>query len=115
MNKNMYNEIKNKNIYQYFWDETFSFVPSLFGTFRLYVISGFNILIKRTKIFSYILISNETEMTFLEIFKCLKNKFGFQPRFFNMDFYKESCKALKKSISKYIYNKVFFSLCEIII
>ena len=108
MNKNMYNEIKNQNIYQYFGDATFRCVPPSFRTYRLYVISGFNILNKRTKILSYILIPNETEMTYLEMFKNLKNKFGFQPRFFTMDFNKASCKALKKIFPNIYIIKCFF-------
>ena len=108
MNKNMCNEIKNQNIYQYFGDATFRCVPPSFRTYRLYVISGFNILNKRTKILSYILIPNETEMTYLEMFKNLKNKFGFQPRFFTMDFNKASCKALKKIFPNIYIIKCFF-------
>ena len=108
MNKNMYNEIKNQNIYQYFGDATFRCVPPSFRTYRLYVISGFNILNKRTKILSYILIPNETEMTYLEMFKNLKNKFEFQQRFFTMDFNKASCKALKKIFPNIYIIKCFF-------
>jgi len=59
----MFIDIKNKNIYQW--------------KYRLYVISGFNFLLKKTKILSYILIHNVTFSSYNEIFKNLMNEFEY--------------------------------------
>jgi len=59
-------------------------------------------IIKRTRILSYALIQNETEKTYNVLFSNLKNKFGFNPKLFNIDFNKASCKAIKKIFQIFI-------------
>ena len=95
-------EIRNKDTYQYFGDATFRCVPPTFRYYILYVISGFNLIIKSTRLLVYILIPNETEKTYLEMFQYLNNNFGFEPKLFTMDFNKASSKAIKKFIQIYI-------------
>ena len=106
--KSMMKEIRNKDIYQFFGDATYRCVPPSFRSYRLYVISGFNMIIKRTRILSYALIQNETEKTFNVLFSNLKNKFGFNPKLFNIDFNKASCKAIKKVFPNIYIVKCFF-------
>lgn len=64
LNKKMTEQIRDKNKKQFFGDETFRYVPPKFRRYRLYIISAFNLLIKYTRIISYILIPNETFVTY---------------------------------------------------
>ena len=110
--KEMMKEIRNKIIYQYFGDTNYRFIPPSFRSYRLYVISGFNMMKKRTRILSYILIPNETEKTYKVYFSNLKNKFCFNPRLFNMDFNKASCKAIKSVYPNIYIVKCFFHFTQ---
>ena len=96
MNKNMTEEIKNKNFFSIFCDPTYRCLPPTFRNYKLYIISGFKLIEKRTRILSYILLPNETEQTYTQLFERLKNDYGFFPKIFTMDFHKPSSKALKK-------------------
>ena len=91
----MCDEIKNHKIYQYFGDSIFGCVPPTFRNFKLYIITGINSNIKRTRLLVYALIPNETERTFSILFENLKQKFGFNPKIYTSDFQKSSTKALK--------------------
>ena len=104
----MSKEIKNKDIYQFFGEATYRCIPPTFRTYRLYILSGFNLIIKKTMILAFILILNETIITYKEMFKNLKNIFGFNPRLFNMDFNKAECVALKKIFPNIYVIKCFF-------
>ena len=42
------------------------------------------------------------------MFKYLKNKFGFNPKLFNIDFNKDSCKAIKQNFPDIYIIKCFF-------
>jgi len=55
LNKNMALEIKNKDIYQFFGDATYRCIPPTFRGYRLYVISGYHLTLKRAIILAYIL------------------------------------------------------------
>ena len=103
INKNM---SVDRDIFQYFGGAIYRFQPPTFRAYKLYVISGFNLILKRTKILSYFLIQDETFTTYNEIFKILKKKFEFNPKLFNMDFNKAYCKVIKnyKHIPKYGLN-----------
>ena len=96
MNKNMTEEIKNKNFFSIVCDPTYRCLPPTFRNYKLYIISGFKLIEKRTRILSYILLPNETEQTYTQLFERLKNDYGFFPKIFTMDFHKPSSKALKK-------------------
>ena len=58
-------EIKNKDIYHFFGDSTYRCVPPKFRGYRLYIISGYHLILKRARILAYILIQNETYMTYI--------------------------------------------------
>ena len=107
-------EIKNPNIYQYFGDSTFRCVPPTFRNFKLYIISGFNLNIKRVRLVVYALIPNETERTFSILFESLKEKFGFNPKIYTSDFQKSSTKALKKIFPNVYLVKCFFHFTQCI-
>ena len=107
-------EIRNKDTYQYFGDATFRCVPPTFRYYILYIISGFNLIIKSTRLLVYILIPNETEKTYLEMFQYLNNNFGFEPKLFTMDFNKASSKALKKIYLNIYLIKCFFHFIQTI-
>ena len=75
MNKNICLKIKNKDIYQFFGDSIYRCTPPTFRSYRLYFISGYNFFIKKSRILSYILIPNETLITYNTMFHNLKNDF----------------------------------------
>ena len=114
INKNMCIEIKNPNIYQYFGDSTIRCVPPTFRNFKLYIISGFNLNIKRVRLVVYALIPNETERTFSILFESLKEKFAFNPKIYTSDFQKSSTKALKKIFPNVYLVKCFFHFTQCI-
>ena len=84
--KNKSFELRNKDISQYFGDAAYHCVPPTFRTYKLYIIFGFNIILKKITILSYILIPNETVNTYIVLFKHLKNNFGFNSKIFTIDF-----------------------------
>lgn len=113
MNKNKCLEIKNKDVYQFFGDATYRCTPPTFRAYKLYVISGYNFIIKRSRILAYILIPNETYTTYNIMFNKLKSDFGFRPKIFTVDFNKSSAKAIKIIFQKYIWLNVFFILLKV--
>ena len=67
----------------------------------IYIISVFNLNIKRVRLLVYALIPNETERTFSILFEILKEKLGFNPKIYTSDFQKS--KAIKK-----IFPNIYF-------
>jgi hypothetical protein len=59
-------------------------------------------IIKRTRILSYVLIQNETEKTFNVLFSNLKNKFGFNPKLLIWTLIKLLVKLIKKYFQIFI-------------
>ena len=108
INKNMIIEIRNKDIYQYFGDAIYRCTPSTLRGYKLYVISGYNFVIKRTIIVAFILTPNETFTTYNSLFHKLKNDFCFKPKIFNVDFNQASTKAVKKNFLEVYLVKCFF-------
>ena len=56
ISKAMPKEIRNEDIYQYFGDATYRYVPPTFRALPLYVLSGFNLIIKKTTALAFILL-----------------------------------------------------------
>lgn len=75
MNKNICFKIKNKDVYQFFLDAIYRCTLPTFRRYRLYFTSGYNFFTKRSRILSYILIPNETLITYNTMFDKLKNDF----------------------------------------
>ena len=64
---------------------------------------------KHTRIAAFILIPNETETTYYNMFYNLKNNHGFNPKIFTLDFNKASAKAIKDVFPNiYIYLNAIF-------
>ena len=76
--------------------------------YRLYAISGYHLILKTARILAYILIQNETYMTYNTIFNKLKNDFGFSPKTYTCDFNKASAKAVKSNFPHIYLVKCFF-------
>ena len=112
INKTMSSEIKNPNIMQFFGDATYRCVPPTFRRYRLYIISGLNLNLLNTKILAYILLPNETEITYEAMFEILKKNYGFNPYIFTSDFNKASNKAIKKVFPKVYVIKCFFHFVQ---
>ena len=70
----------------------------------IYIISVFNLNIKRARLLVYALIPNETERTFSILFEILNEKLGFNPKIYTSDFQKS--KAIKK-----IFPNIYFVKC----
>ena len=68
INKRMSEILKNSEITQYFGNATYGAVPPTLLKFKLYIIIGFNMLEKHTRIGAFILISNEIETTYYYMF-----------------------------------------------
>ena len=100
--------LKNSSITQYFGDTTYRAIPPTFKRFKLYIISGFNIIEKHIRLQAYILIKNETEETYFNMFNLLKQNHGFNPKIYTTDFNRSSTKALKKVFPKVYIIKCFF-------
>ena len=84
-NENMFNNLKDNQINQYFFDCTYKMVPPNKHKFKLMVLIGYN-LQKTTVLCLFVLIANEKEYTFKHLFTILKEKYSFNPRNIMCDF-----------------------------
>ena len=50
----MSEELRNKNSYQFFGEVTYRCVPPIFRNYKLYIISGLNLIIEKKDIMLYI-------------------------------------------------------------
>ena len=60
------------------------------------ILSGFNIVSKKTVLCLFVLLTNENENTFKDLFKLIKEKFHFNPRDIIFDFSLGQIKAFKE-------------------
>ena len=107
MTPRMKQEIREENM-QFFGDATYRCIPPTLRKFRLYVISAFNIILKITRIVCYSLIPNETEITYSELFRILKQDYGFNPKIMTLDFNIPSHKGVVKNFPDVYIIKCFF-------
>ena len=98
--ESMFNNIKNNKISQFFMDCTYKCVNQSSPRFKLMVLTGFDPEEKKTKLCAFILINNEDESTFDNIFQNLKDNYSFRPRNIMCDFSKAQIKSIQK-IFKY--------------
>ena len=82
----MYNNLKDNQINQFFFDCTYKLVPPNKNRFRLMVLCGYNSNIKKTKLCLFVLLPNEKEKTFKALFSYLKENCSFNPRNIIYDF-----------------------------
>ena len=57
--------LKNNEINQYFGNATYTIIPPIVKGYRLYIICGFSFLEKYSRIWAFILISNEIESEYI--------------------------------------------------
>ena len=79
--------------------------------FKLMVLSGFNIVSKKTLLCLFVLLPNEKENTFKALFKILKENYHFNPRNIMCDFSLGQIKEVKE-IYPYTNSMLFFSLFQ---
>ena len=107
-------EIKNKEIYQFFGHSRYRYIQPTFRGYKLYIISGFNLVLKRSRILAYILIPNEAITTYNNMFNKLKNDFGFMTKIFTIYFKRVSAKAVKNNFPDVYLVKCFLYLVKCI-
>ena len=95
INKRMSLLLKDANNHQYFDDATYRCIPPTYRRYKLYVINPFNLIYKHTKVAAYILISNETKITYLKMLEILKQNYFFNPKIYTCDFIAASNIAIK--------------------
>ena len=96
----MYNNIKDNQINQFFFDCTYEMVPTNKNKFKLMVLSGFNIVSKKLYYVRFVLLTNKKENTFKALFKILKENYHFNPGNIMCDFALGKIKAVKEIYSK---------------
>ena len=79
-NADMYNNLKDNQINQFFFDCTYKLVLPNKHRFRLMVLCCYNSNIKKTKLYLFVLLPNEKEETFKTLFSYLKENCSFNPR-----------------------------------
>ena len=95
----MRNDLKSNSLKSIHFDITYKCVPSTPKNLRLLVVSGFDELNNRTCICCFILIMDEKEETFLEIFKVLREEpYHMNPLYMMSDF----------ALANALYNGCFF-------
>ena len=72
--------LKNNLIDEYFMDTTYKCVPKTIYNFKLMAIISYDFNYKKTELCCFILIMNEKEFTFYNIFKVLLAKYHFNPK-----------------------------------
>ena len=93
---NMLENLQSNQIKQFFMDCTYKAVPPSKDNFKLMVLSGFNINESKIKICAFILLPNEKEITFDNIFGILKDKYHFNPLNMMCDFRISQINSMKK-------------------
>ena len=113
-NEDMYNNLKDNQINQFFFDCTYKLVPPNKHNFRLMVLCGYNSHIKKTKLCLFVLLSNEKEETFRVLFSYLKENCSFNPRNIMCDFSMGQILAVKKVFEEVQIHCCFFHFSQAI-
>ena len=92
----MLKNLKNNLINEYFMDCTYKCVPHSIYKFKLMVLSAFEYISRKTCICCFILLMNEKEFTFLNVFKILLKKYQFNPTNLMYDFRISQINAAKQ-------------------
>ncbi len=105
--KEMFENLNNNNITQYFLDVTYQIIPYKFKPYKLFTIKGFDNNNKFTKLCCLILIKYEDTKSFYFTIKYLNDFFLFNPKIINIDY----SMALYNALSN---KKLFDNQCKII-
>ena len=106
-NKEMFENLNNINITQYFLDFTYKIIPHKYKPYRLMTLKGFDTNTKNTKLCCLIAIKYEDEKSIYYTIKYLTEFYKFKPKIINIDY----SKALYNSIYK---QKLFNNECLVI-
>ena len=93
-------------------DCTYKCVPSNTFKFKLMVLSGYDFNNKKTDLCCFILLMNEKEFTFKNIFKILLNKYIFKPKNIMCDFRISQIKACKNIFPQTNIHCCFFHFSQ---
>lgn len=106
-NKEMFENLNNMYITQYFLDFTYKIIPHKYKPYRLMTLKGFDTNTKNTKLCCLIAIKYEDEKSIYYAIKYLTEFYKFKPKIINIDY----SKALYNSIYK---QKLFNNECLVI-
>ena len=105
----MRKNLQSNSLKSIHFDTTYKCVPPTPNKLRLLVVSGFDELINKTRICAFILLMDEKDDTFLEIFKVLREEpFHMNPLYLMSDFALGQIKAAIKIFPIVLYNGCFF-------
>ena len=94
-NANMFDNLYNPNIKQYFLDFTYKIIPNKFKPYRLMTLKGFDFASNSTKLCCLIAIKYEDEKSIFYTLKYLNEYFKFSPKVINIDYSLALYKALR--------------------
>jgi len=105
--KQIFDNLNNNKISQYFLDVTYQIIPFKFKPYRLFTIKGFDKCNKYTKLCYLILIKFEDTKIFYYAIKYLNEFYLFNPQIINIDYFLALYNALSDK-------KLFNTSCKII-
>ena len=92
--KNMLIYLNNKNIEEYYIDSNFKIIQKKMQYFKFLIISGYDVSDNTIKIIAYIFIEHPDINSYTKMFKCLNEKYGFNPKIIFHDFDEDLIKSL---------------------
>lgn len=107
-------QLSNNNIDQFFMDYTYKVLPPNIYRFKLIVICGIDLIKNKTVLCSLILLRNENEDTFNNIFGYLAAKYSFKSRRFMYDFNIAQIKSIKSEFPDCFIHTCFFHFSQAI-
>ena len=82
----MRKQILNKHIDNFFIDVTYKIVPKLIEKYKLLIITGVDNETNNTYIIALILLKYEDTISFIKIFKYMKDMYNFNPGVVHIDY-----------------------------
>ena len=110
----MKNNIINKNIKQCFADVTYKCIPPSFINYKLFILCGIDVVEIKRKLLAIVLIPNEKEFTYSQLYSELKNSYFFNPIILTSDFCKAHLKSVRKIFPEVKLLPCFFHFCQAI-
>ena len=111
----MKNNLINKNIKQCFADVTYKCIPPSFVNYKLFILCGIDVIDKKRKLLAIVLIPNEKEYTYSQIYSELKNSYFFNPIILASDFCKAHLNSVRKIFPEVKLLPCFFHLSKLTI
>ena len=117
-NDAMEERLKDSNVENYFIDVTYKIIPKRQKNYKLLTITGVDKITNNSFICALILIMYEDTLSFLKIFKYMKEFYGFKPKVVHIDYSRALTNALNSEElfnPKPIIIHCFFHFSQIII